>query len=142
MIKYKELREEWIRLRKMRADEKMVIGIKKQQMYGLVIDKITKAAKEAKVEDPKDFDQFTLAAVKSEHKQWLDAKSQGVDCEYEITVLESLLPVALSEEETSGIVIALIARFETPTMKDIMQELKTIEGIDMKIASKWVKELI
>ena len=139
MRDYQSIREEWMHLRKIPKTDKLVIDYKKQNVLEMVVDKVLKAAKDKKSED---FDSFVQAAVKSELKQFEDAHSQGVDCQTEIDILSALMPDTLSEEEISGTVIAIIARYENPNMGLVMKDLKEIEGIDMKIASKYVKELL
>ncbi len=136
---YKGIEKLWMTQRKIPKADKLVVNYKTQTALELIIDKTKKMAKEKKSED---YEQFVQQAIKSELKQYEDAQSQGVDCLVEIDLLKGMLPETMSEEEISGTVIAIIAKFENPNMGQIMGELKKVEGIDMKIASKYVKELL
>lgn len=136
---YKSIETRWKEQRKIPKEDKLVVNYKTQTALELIIDKTQKMAKAKKSED---YDQFVQQAIKSELKQYEDAQSQGVDCLVEIALLKEMLPQTLSEEEISGTVIAIIARFENPNMGQVMGELKKVEGMDMKIASKYVKELL
>jgi len=139
MRDYKDLRDEWIHLRKIPGIEKHEVDFIKQAVFGLIIDKIGKLAKK---DNSSELDKYVEQAVKSEYKQTIDSLKQGVDCQHQVDILEALLPKTLSEEETSGTIIAIIARYENPNMGLVMKELKSMDNIDMKIASKWVKELL
>jgi len=139
MRTYKDIREEWIHLRKIKGVDKLEVDYIKQATLGLIIDKVDKILKK---EGNGQHDDYLMSAIKSELKQTKDALSQGVDCQIQIDILESLLPQSLSIEETTGTIIAIIARYDNPNMGIIMKELKGINNIDMKIASKLVKELL
>ncbi len=138
MIKYDTMREDWIALRK---DKKNLLDVQVKQLniYGLLIDKISKMAK---MDQSGEYDDYMLKAIKSELKQWLDAKNQGVLADVEIMILKDLLPKDLTDEEISGHVIAIIARYEDPKMKDVMADLKGISGMNMQVANKYVRELL
>ncbi len=137
MKTYREFRYEWTELRKVKKSDKTDKQIREQSVFEMVIDKTLKYAKE---DQSSYFNNYLQKAIKSEYKQFLDADSQGVDCKIELTLLKSLLPQKLSAEETTGTIIAIMARYETPTMQDIMKDLKKIDGIDMKFASQFVKQ--
>ena len=139
MKSYKDLRDEWIHLRKIKKVDKLDIDYIKQGVLGLVIDKIDKFAKKANSDNK---DEHVQQAIKSELKQTLDAQKGGVQCQHEVDILTALLPQVLTQEETTGIIIAILARYEKPNMGTVMKELKTFEGIDMSIASKLAKELL
>ncbi len=139
MRDYESIREEWIHLRKIPSTKKVEVDFVKQATLGLIVDKVDKMRKSA---GKGVYDDYVAAAIKSEYKQTIDALNQGVECQIQVDVLEALMPKALSPEETSGTIIAIIAKYEKPNMGTIMKDLKDIEGIDMKIASKLVKELL
>ncbi len=139
MRDYNSIRDEWIHLRKIQKNKKHEIDYIKQSILGLIVDKTIKLAK---ADYSADFDKYLLTAIKSEHKQTLDAVKQGVKDKERLSILESLLPNVLSEEETSDAITAVLSKFEKPNMGLVMKELKKIDSIDMKLASKLVKELI
>lgn len=136
---YKSIRDEWIHLRKIKKDEKAEVDYIKQAVLGLIVDKI---AKLAKADNSEEYDKYTQQAIKSELKQTQDSLKQGVDCQNQIGILEALLPQMLSEEETTKTILAIIARYKKPNVGLIMKDLKSIKNIDMKLASKLVKELL
>ncbi len=136
---YKGIEKLWMTQRKIPKADKLVVNYKTQTALELIIDKTKKMAKEKKSED---YEQFVQQAIKSELKQYEDAQSQGVDCLVEINLLKEMMPKKLGEEEISGMVIAIIARYEKPNMGQVMGELKKIENMDMQIASRYVKELL
>jgi len=139
MRDYQSIREEWIQLRKIPKQDKLEIDFIKQAVIGLIIDKTTKLAK---ADSSVDYNKYLLQSIKSEHKQTLEAIKQGVDAQKQLDVLEALLPQSLSEEETTAIILDILTQYEKPNMGLVMKELKKIDNVDMKIASKLVKELI
>jgi len=139
MRDYKSIRDEWIHIRKIPNEDKMEADYVKQATLGLIVNKVDTMLKSA---GKGNHDDYVAQAVKSEYKQTIDALSQGVDCQIQVDVLEALMPQTLSEEETSGTILAIIARYDKPNMGMIMKDLKAVEGVDMKLASKMVKELL
>jgi len=139
MRDYQSIREEWIHIRKIPSTNKHEVDFIKQAVLGLIVNKTSNMLKDA---GKGNHDDYVAQAVKSEYKQTIDALSQGVDCQIQVDILEALMPKTLSAEETSGTIIAIIARYDNPNMGLVMKELKAIEGLDMKMASKMVKELI
>jgi len=139
MRTYKDIREEWIHIRKIKGVDKLEVDFIKQATLGLIIDKVDKIFKK---EGKGQHDDYLMSAIKSELKQTKDALRQGVECQTQVDILESLLPQLLSAEETTGAIIAIIARYTNPNMGSVMKELKGLDNIDMKIASKLVKDLI
>ena len=138
MFSYEELRKQWIELRK---DKKNLneIQIIQMKLFGLIIDKILK---QAKSDQSVDYDAYVLKAIKSELKQAQDANSQGVQNLDTIEILKQLLPKELSDEELSGTIIAILAKYETPNIGLVMKDLKKLDGVNMQKASSMVKELI
>jgi len=139
MRTYKDIREDWIHLRKIRKENKLDIDVIKQGVLGLVIDKTNKLAKK---DNSTDMEKYILQAIKSEYKQSTDSLKQGMDCRDAVDILESLLPKTLSEKETKNIIEQEIKKYSNPNMGQIMKELKKIASINMKISSKIVKELL
>ena len=139
MRDYKSIRDEWIHLRKIKKEEKEEIDYIKQSVLGLIVDKINKLAK---ADNSNEYDKYTQQAIKSELKQTRDSLKQGVDCQKQVDILEALLPPMLSEKEMTDIILTIISKYEKPNIGMIMKDLKSIENIDMKIASKLVKELL
>ena len=136
---YKSIRDEWIHLRKISKDDRLPIDKVKQVTLELIIDKVLKFAKVDKTED---YDKYVIKSIKSELKQALDAHEQGVENQDTIDILKALLPSELSEEEMTGTIIAIIAKYSEPKMQDIMKDLKTIEGMNMKFASGYVRSIL
>jgi len=134
-MQYIDLRKEWISLRKSKEDER------KMKLLGLIIDKTLKFAKE---DNSDNYDKYVMKAIKSEYKQQLDSLKQGVDSEYEISLLEEKLPKTKSKEETEEIIEKLLLEYEsfmhTPDMGSLMKDLRGFNDIDLKMASKLVKE--
>lgn len=139
MRDYKDIRDEWIHLRKIKSADKTEVDFVKQATLGLIIDKTDKMLKSA---GKGVCDDYIASAIKSEYKQTMDALQQGVECQIQVDILEALMPKTLSEEETSGTIIAIIARYEKPNKGMIMKDLKQVPNINMKLASKMVKELL
>jgi uncharacterized protein YqeY len=137
MNKYEKLRNIWITLRKNKdkSEEDIIL----QKVIGLIIDKVSKLAK---VDKSEDLNKYLDQAIKGEYKQTLDSFSKGVKCETELNILKDMLPKTLSEEETTGIVTAILARSDKPNIGLIMNELRKTPGIDMKLASGLVKKLL
>jgi len=136
--KYQELRENWINLRKNKSKNEDDVVL--QKLLGLIIDKTTKMAKEAKSDD---FNSFVEKAIKAEYKQQLDSMKQGINNRLELMILEELLPQTLSIKDTSKIVDEVFEKISSgtkPNMGLMMKELKTYTNLDMKIVSKLVQE--
>jgi len=82
-------------------------------------------------------DEQALKVIKKMHKD-----ATLMENEYEIAVLSRWLPKTLSEEDIQTLVEGMAnSKLVTFNMGSIMAELKKVEGMDMKIASKLVKKL-
>ena len=139
MRDYKSIRSEWVYLRKIKSTDKIEVDFVKQAILGLIIDKTDKMFKSAR---KGNYDDYIADAIKSEYKQTIDALKQGVACQIQIGILEALMPKTLSEDETSELIISMIAKYDNPNMGMIMKDLKQVDSIDMQLASKLVKELL
>jgi len=88
-------------------------------------------------------DEDIVLAAKKELKMAQQSKDSGAPyIEETFEICKSFLPKVLTKEDTKKIIEEIIKKLDNPNMGLIMKELKSQSGVDMKIASQLVKELI
>jgi len=116
----------------------------KANVLMMLIDTIQKIAKE----DKNDVNEkYIQKGIKKYMKQVEDSIKNGVEsAKKELEILkeygEKILPKEKSDEELIKIIKNLINKIENPNIGKIMQELRKIDGINMKKASNLVKDFL
>jgi hypothetical protein len=107
----------------------------------MLIDCIEKMAKEKN----KDPEEFVVSGAKKHIKQLKEAEEKGMDNSSELKYLEEIckfIPTEVTEEETTKIIRDFIIKNKNTNIGQVMKYLRTIENINMKIASKISKDLL
>jgi len=116
----------------------------KANVLMMLIDTIQKIAKE----DKNDVNEkYIQKGIKKYMKQVEDSIKNGIEsAKKELEILkeygEKILPKEKSDEELIKIIKNLINKIENPNIGKIMQELRKIDGINMKKASNLVKDFL
>jgi len=130
--------------------EKLVIRLtnpERSSVLGMLVDNAKKLAK-AHLREVCD-DDLVIAAkkMKNEALNAIEEYKKGYGDHYrhlerEIIILEEFIPAGLSEEDIKKCVVDTLSSLEEKTVKNIMPMLKSIPGMDMKIAKKYVDLLL
>ena len=122
--------------------KKMMMKAKKEnktkaKALMMIVDTAQKIAKQRNEEvTEKDIQQAAKKLVKIANEEI----ESGMNIpQEEMDVYKSFLPQMLSENETTKIIDELFRKKDYKNMGEIMKELKNINGINMKIASQYVK---
>lgn len=120
----------------------------KASVLGMLIDTVQKTIREAgRDETPADISAAAKKMYSQSEAAILDYKKGGGDTtqiEAEMKVLEAFLPASLTQEQMEAEVKKIIESLGDGerNLKNIMPRLKSIEGIDMKIAKSLVEKFI
>jgi len=129
--------------------EKLIIRAvnpERSSILGMLVDNVKKMAK-TQLRDVHDEDLAIIAKkMKNEALGAIEEYKKGhgdfSHLEREIIILEEFIPVGLSEEDIKKCVVDILSSLEEKTIKNIMPMLKSIPGMDMKIAKKYVDLLL
>jgi len=102
---------------------------KRRDFLRLVLSEFSRESKDIS-------DMEALVIIKKMHKN-----ATELDNDYEVKVLNEWMPKPLNEKQITGLVKGIISDGFTE-MGKIMGELRKSEGVDMKLASGIVRELL